>query len=167
MNFDNSKAVEWLQLALDIKEFSPLGENVAGLLSRAFGGLHTLNIRQLARTDWADDYHITHNLSFKSLSNVDNDTLTRLLVESFDRQLRVELSARAPKCLELMFHQRDVNHERWSKSIPSLEGAIDRARLFMGGYTGPSLAELVQADTVRGELDQAAADLLADIGTPF
>jgi hypothetical protein len=97
---------EWVKQSLRPKEISPLGIAVADLLGDVFAGIYHLDDKKLRLVDWGDSYVISVQLSHTTLATWDSDSLTRLVVLSHDRCLRLAISARTVNTLQLMFHWR-------------------------------------------------------------
>lgn len=97
------KPVAWLQ-HMYAGEFSELGKTVAYFLDEMWG-LHHLSNTSLKKMDWSDDNSI--NIIYgNSMSTVDHNDLTRLVVIAHQMMLRVSLRGVGPGYVELMFHQR-------------------------------------------------------------
>lgn len=118
---------DWVKEMFHI-EPSPLGSAVADLLGDLAFGIYHLNPRSLRKVEWADPYVIIFNLDHHTLANFDPDGLTRLVVLSHDRLLRVQVKGKAPSIVELMFHQRDVREGPMSHRLPTIETAVARIR---------------------------------------
>ncbi len=120
---------DWIKTSLK-KQMSPLGEKVADLLGDVFYGIYHLDHRALDRVNWDDDVYVEYIMSYKSLSTVDFDELTRLVVLAHDAALRLDIRSVAPKRMALLFHQRtregDVCHR-----CPTME---DHIALIRNGY---------------------------------
>lgn len=116
----------WIKRSLK-KELSPLGENVADLLGDVFAGIYHLDYKALERVNWDDPDVILFTLSYHSMSTVDSDELTRLVILSHDRKLRLEIRAVAPKRLELVFHQR-VREGVFYHMCPTIEEHLNTIR---------------------------------------
>ena len=123
----NSKAVEWLMKAGKAPNgVSPLGRVVADVVDKTWG-IHNAPFTK-SPVDWANDYVIVLILSWRTIATVDDSDLTRLVILSHDNALRMQIGARAQNCLELMFHQRERNSQKWSKHCPTIEEQIERVR---------------------------------------
>jgi hypothetical protein len=96
---------EWVRKTFKV-DMSPLGENVANLLDKVFCGIYHLDASKLKKINWSDTHFVAVQLHWQSLSTYDNDNLTRLVVLAHDHCLRVDISARTVKTIEIMFHQR-------------------------------------------------------------
>lgn len=111
---------EWVRQAFKLNDMSPLGENVANLLDKVFCGIYHLDMGKLQKVDWGDTYVVCVQLYMRNLSTYDNDNLTRLVVLAHDHCLRVDISARTVKTLELMFHQRKPSGS-YAERMPTIE----------------------------------------------
>jgi hypothetical protein len=114
---------DWVRRSLKVENMSPLGERVADLLGALFLGIYHLDEKWLNRVDWSDDYVIKINI-YGSLSTIDGDQLTRLVVHAHDAMLRVSIRAATVNYLELMFHQRKVRDGSISDRCPTIEKAV-------------------------------------------
>lgn len=124
---------DWIRSALKRTDISPLGEAVADLLGEVFAGIYHLDNQKLARVDWADPYVIVVFVSHCSLSTFDNDHLTRLVVLSHDRMLRVNIDAKSARVLELMFHQRKTRDGSIMERMPTMEQHLADIRKYFPG----------------------------------
>lgn len=117
----------WIKDVFNV-EMSPLGIQVAELLNDAFYGIYHLDRGKLAKVDWGDTYVVSVQI-YASLSTYDNDNLTRLVVLSHDRCLRLTISARTVNTLELMFHQRQRGGS-YSERLPTMEDHLTDIRRY-------------------------------------
>lgn len=124
--------LEWIKKALNPPTITPLGAAVADLLHDLYNGLHHADPVQLKKVAWHDDHHIEF-LHYGGLANFDSERLTLLVVRAHDYKLRVEISARAPRYLELMFHLRKREGSNWDR-IPTME---DHLALIRRYYPAP------------------------------
>lgn len=109
------------------KEMSPLGEAVADFLGDLFMGIYHLDYKALKRVDWANTRYIEFILGWRTLSTVDFDELTTIVVLAHDRALRVEVNPHAFRYLRLLFHQRERG-DNSMEQCPTLEDHIIRIR---------------------------------------
>ena len=83
---------DWVKLSLKISNMSPLGEQAADLLGDLYFGIYHMNTRSLRKTDWSNPYMIRVQLPWKqSIATYDGDLMTRMVVLSHDRMLRIDL----------------------------------------------------------------------------
>lgn len=146
---------DWIRKSYGIggHNISPLGESVADLLGDVFAGIYHLDMDILRAVDWTDTYVIVVPLYHTSLSTYDNEVLTKLVVLSHDRCLRMSVTAVATvnphdirraidnewkddeirdigrASLELMFHQRSRTGDI-SKRLPTMEQHLDSLRRY-------------------------------------
>lgn len=120
---------EWLRSANRNIQLSTLGAAVADLLGDVFCGIYHLDRKELFRTCWDDPYIIEHRLNYRSLATFDGNHLTALVVLSHDRCLRLDIRARRPQVLELLFHQRQRTGAI-SERMPTMEDHIRTIRLY-------------------------------------
>lgn len=111
------EAAQWLRF-LTKAEFSELGKEVAFFLDEMWG-LHNLKSTSLKKVDWANNTWITF-VYFGSLSTVDSDHLTRLVVLAHQRMLRLSLRGIGPGYIEFMFHQRTTRTGQFSQRCPDI-----------------------------------------------
>lgn len=116
---------DWVKRSLK-KSMSPLGIQVADLLGDVFLGIYHLDYMALKRVNWDDDC-ISFVLSYHTLSTVDSNELTKLVVLCHDRALRMDIKSVAPKRLELTFHQR-VRDGDFYHTCPTIEEHINKIR---------------------------------------
>lgn len=103
MTDPKAKAVKWLH-HLYKGEFSELGKTVAWFLDEMWG-LHHINRTSLKKVGWNNVPWIEVVFD-RSMSTVDNDDLTRLVVIAHQMMLRVNLQGVGPGYVKLAFHQR-------------------------------------------------------------
>jgi len=109
-------------------ELSELGKEVADLLGQAYLGIYHIQDSVLnKKVDWSNNYWIAINI-YGGLSTFDFDMLTRLVVMSFDRMIRIEVNPRTFRHLQLMFHKRKVREGDINERMPYLEDHIKRIR---------------------------------------
>ena len=118
---------EWVKKSIKPSNISPLGISVADLLGEVFDGIYHLERDALQRVDWDEDQYIAIRLSYMNLSTFDLPHLTRLVVLSHDRCLRMSISAVGHNILELIFHQRQ-RLGRISERMPTIEEHIAHIR---------------------------------------
>lgn len=112
----------WLKTTYKLENISPLGEEVAEFLNVLGAGIYHLGSSGLKKADWVNDYCIAINLSYPSnFATYDFDLLTKIVVLSHDRCLRVEMQAVAPRIMKLMFHRRERGATTNFAKMPTLE----------------------------------------------
>lgn len=119
---------EWVKAAFKC-EMSPLGELVADLLGDMYFGIYHLDSKSLKRTDWSDRHSIVYNHQH-SMATYDGNELTRLVVLSHDRMLRVQIKGLAPGLMQIVFHKRNLREggSMWER-MPTMETAVANIRL--------------------------------------
>lgn len=144
---------------------SDLGRDAADLLGDLFLGIYHMDSKHLAKVDWSNDHHIAVTV-YGAMSTYDNDMLTRLVLLSHDRMLRVEISARTHKYVGLLFHRRHGRHGPIARRMPTLEAHVAQLRRH---YAGPdarpsdtgnklALALSVVRDLLEAEAGQRDGD---------
>jgi hypothetical protein len=122
---DKHSGADWVEHSLK-RELSPIGREVADILGQAYLGIYHLE-RQLYKVDWSNDHHI-EIIIYGSLNSFDDDILTRLIVLCYDRMIRLQIDARAPGYLRLMFHQRSTRQGDIYHRMPHLDDQIKLIR---------------------------------------
>lgn len=114
------------------KEPSPLGIKVGMLLHDVFAGIYHLNRASLGKVEWDNNHHIIVTIRGE-LATYDGDYLTRLIVLSHDRMLRMSIEGAAHRYLRLTFHQRTrrIGGSVWER-MPMIEDQIKRYREVFG-----------------------------------
>lgn len=118
---------DWIRKFSWGANISPLGVKVSDLLGDVFAGIHHLDNRLLAKTDWSNNYFIVVQID-NSLSTFDPPHLTWLVVLAHDRLLRLQIAARSRGRVELMFHPRKGREGGISERHPTLEQHLDYIR---------------------------------------
>lgn len=118
---DRDYGPEWLKKSIKVEHISPLGEDVARLLNDLYVGIYHIH-PEVTRVDWAEKHHIEIILR-GCWATYDFDNLTRLVFLAHDYGLRVQLDARAPGYVRLMFHRR-TRDGGYSERHPSIEAAL-------------------------------------------
>lgn len=113
---------------MKVTDMSPLGIAVADLLGDVFKGIYHLDYKALSRVRWNDNYCIIFILSWWDLSTFDFDELTKLVVLSHDRMIRISINAVAPHRMQLLFHQRKTRIGSISERMPTMEEHIEIIR---------------------------------------
>jgi hypothetical protein len=128
MKEPENEHVSWLKKSG--KACSPLGEKVASILGFMFDGLHHIPKEVLhERTHWNDKTCIEVVL-YHNLATFDGDLLTELVVLSHDECVRVEVNAKAPMYVQLMFSPRvrDDGKNHLFERMPTMEDHIAKIR---------------------------------------
>lgn len=107
---------------------SPLGRRVADLLGQVYLGLYHLPTSALARANWDNKDWIAIVLPGE-LATCDGSELTRLVVLCHDAGIRLSISPKAFRYLELQFHQRTVREggDFWAR-CPTMEALVAEVR---------------------------------------
>ena len=123
---------EWIKrnVAKDI-EMSDLGIAVADLLGDCFLGIYHLNYTSLGKVEWDNQRWIEVTVRH-IMATVDGDELTRLVVLSHDRLLRVEMRGIGPGYIRLSFNQRDTRKGTLMERVPMLEDHVKKLREHFG-----------------------------------
>ncbi len=109
-------------------EISPLGCDVANLLSTLLGGMHHLTSHtKIVKIDWSNPYYIVVPFG-RGLATYDGNLLTSLVVLAHDNLLRVEVNPRHRLYLELVFHKRKGREGWLSERMPTIEEHIKLIR---------------------------------------
>ena len=130
MIINNTKyaGADWIEKTFKISKMSQLGKEVADLLGDLFFGIYHLPSVALRKVDWGNDLCIRITLS-TSMATFDGDKLTRLVVLSHDRMLRVDLGPCNFQHMELLVHKRknreggDTYHR-----MPTMERHLEMIR---------------------------------------
>ena len=107
-------------------KISKLGENVANLLDDVWCGIYHLSNSSLSKVDWTNPDYI-RLLIYSGLSTYDDDELTRLVVLSHDRCLRLSINPCNFNYLELLFHQRNRIDDLYHR-MPTMEDHLEQIR---------------------------------------
>ena len=121
---------DWVKVSLHIDNMSPLGEEAADFLGDLYLGIYHMDTKSLFKVDWADDHCIRVQLpACRSLATFDGDMLTRIVVLSHDRMLRVDLMTVNFNYMAMLIHKRlyreggDSYHR-----MPTMEDHTERIR---------------------------------------
>lgn len=123
---------DWL-ISLGV-EMSDLGVVVADVLGQVWRGIyHISGAVRSKKVDWSNPYYISVVI-YGGLCSYDNQYLTELLILCYDNMLRLEVTPRAPKYLELAFYPRETRDPKAciSKRLPTLEEMISTTRENIG-----------------------------------
>lgn len=115
---------DWVKSSLKVVNMSPLGEDVADLLGDVFRGIYHLKTSSLNKVEWSNKNYIVYHLHWRDLSTFDFDELTRLVVLSHDRMIRINIEAIAPHLLRLLFHKRTTRQGDIFRRMPTMENHI-------------------------------------------
>lgn len=138
-------AVEWVNSAritykgrgknrkrVELPPISPLGENVAYLLHRVYGGIYNAHFSH-ERVAWHSPHYIRVCV-YGYMSSFDSDRLTRLLFYCHDLCIRLEISGANQRYIALGFSPRKRAEElppnAWITACghPTLEEAVAKHR---------------------------------------
>ena len=122
---------DWVKLSLKVDDMSPLGEQAADLLGDLFLGIYHMNTSSLRKADWSNQYMIRVQLPWKeSISTYDGDLMTRMVVLSHDRLLRIDLEPINFYYMGIMISKRHGRSGEifMSERMPSLESHISMIR---------------------------------------
>ncbi len=110
-------------------EVSPLGEQVAEFLNVLAAGIYHLDYLALKKVEWSNGQYMSINIwRSGKFATYDFDWLTRIVVLSHDRCIRVEIEPSSPKTLRLYFHKRERDGDSVSTRMPSLENHVSQIR---------------------------------------
>ena len=115
----------WVKSTFKGTEMSTLGEDVARLLNDLYVGIYHIQ-RECSRVDWSNQTYIEIIL-YGAWCSFDHSNLTRLIFLAHDYGLRVQLEARAPGYVRLMFHRRTREGNLYMRH-PSIEFALAQWR---------------------------------------
>lgn len=122
-------------------EMSDLGRATADLLGDVFLGIYHIDSKPLRKAAWNQPLIVEVPIQ-TYLSTYDSDELTRLVVLSHDRLLRLEIKWHTRGWLLLRFSQRkDREGELWDR-LPTLEA---HAAMIRGYYGCEEAADALQA----------------------
>ena len=122
--FDEAHFKKWV-----CENPSELGLEVARFVSDLVGGWHHIDADLEGKVDWTNDHHIVVPWpKHYGMHTVDSDRLTRLVVMSHDRMLRVEINPRHYRWLELVFHKRKNRDGKFWETMPDILDHITRIR---------------------------------------
>ncbi len=111
---------DWVKKSLKVANMSPVGEEAADFLGDLFLGIYHLNSSQLRKVEWDNDLYIRIVIS-ANLATFDGDLLTRLVVLSHDRMLRVEVNPCNFRYMELLIHKRKSREGDTYHRMPTME----------------------------------------------
>ena len=124
---------EWVASSLRVADMSPLGVEVADLLGDVYDGIYHIQGRALGKVDWSNPYCIVLVMpAIGALATYDSNRLTRLVVLSHDRMIRVSIEPCNPTHLRLMFHKRHTREGCMGERMPTLEDHVAGIRDFCG-----------------------------------
>jgi hypothetical protein len=124
MSYAHNDHYKWIESNYGVK-CSDLGKEVANILGFVGGGIYNAPIRT-EKIDWTDDYCIEVNWE-GSLPNYDFSRLTYLVIECFERMIRVSIEPCNFRNLKLRFWRRktrDLN-AGLSERLPTLQHMIN------------------------------------------
>lgn len=114
---------EYIKAVMPNVCMSDLGIDVADFLADWYGGMHNfVHATNITKTNWSNDFVIVV-LFNRGMETYDSDLLTKLVVMSHDRLLRVEVNPKNFRNLELVFHRRK-REANFSRGMPTMEDHI-------------------------------------------
>lgn len=122
MSYAHNNHYKWIESNENVK-CSELGKEVANILGFVGGGIYNAPI-SYHKTDWAHENYI-EVIWEGYMSNYDFARLTYLLIECFERMIRVTINPHAFRYLKLQFWKRYTREGSISERLPTLETMID------------------------------------------
>lgn len=121
---------DWIKQSLRIECMSPLGIEAADFLGDLYLGIYHMDTNSLKKVEWNDDYCIRVQLpACRSLATFDGDMLTRIVVLSHDRMLRVDLLSVNFNYMAMLIHKRTHREGGDSYSrMPTMETHVEMIR---------------------------------------
>jgi len=120
---------DWLKSSLHIEHMSPLGIEAADFLGDLYLGIYHMDTRYLRKVHWDDSYFIRVQLPpCRSLATFDGDMLTRIVVLSHDRMLRVDLETVNFHYMAMQIHKRHSRVGDTYHRMPTMETHIKAIR---------------------------------------
>ena len=109
---ENTKyaGADWIEKSLKVANMSTLGKEVADLVGDLFRGIYHLPTVSLRKVDWENEACMSLNID-DAMATFDNDVLTRLVVLSHDRMIRVDMKACNFYYTKLLFSKRSTRGE--------------------------------------------------------
>ena len=117
-------------------QISELGYRVLDLIDVLVQGLHHFDASVAKKVDWSDPDFIEVKWRFHGMSTFDFSHLTRLVLLSHDKMVRVELNPQASGMFNFLFHGRHSREGGMSERFPTIETVLAKWR-----ETYPSVAE--------------------------
>lgn len=117
---------EWIKQNITA-DTSELGRDVADFLGDLFRGIYHLNPTSLRKVDWKNPHFVRVTIN-KGLATFDFDELTRIVVLSHDRMIRVSVEPLARGYLSLLFHKRIAREGSIMERMPFLEDHVAQIR---------------------------------------
>ena len=130
MNNYKYSGADWIEKSLKVSNMSPLGKEVADLLGDLFLGIYHLQSSTLNKVEWSRDSVIRVAIG-TNMATFDNDIITRLVVLSHDRMLRVEIVPCNFNYLVLLISKRTIREGDCFDKMPTMENHI---RLIRDAY---------------------------------
>jgi len=118
---------KWIEKNYNIK-CSKLGKEIANIIGFVGQGIYNCPINH-KKVNWKDNYCI-EIIWYGSFASYDFGRLTWLLIECFDRMIRVEIKPHSFKYLKLLFHKRktrDINANFYDR-LPTIDWIIKMQR---------------------------------------
>lgn len=121
---------DWIKTSLRIENISPLGVEVADFLGDLYLGIYHMDTHSLKKVEWDNDYCIRVQLPVcRSLATFDGDMLTRIVVLSHDRMLRVDLETVNFHYMAMLIHKRHSRVGDTYHRMPTMESHVEAIRL--------------------------------------
>jgi hypothetical protein len=117
---------EWIKKNVTT-DTSELGRDVADFLGDLFKGIYHLNLTSLRKVAWNNPYFIRVTIN-QGLATYDFDELTRIVVLSHDRKIRVSVEPLARSYLSLLFHKRITREGSIMERMPFLDDHVAQIR---------------------------------------
>lgn len=124
MEYAHNNHYKWIEKSLNIK-CSNLGIDVSNILGFVGRGIYNCPINP-AKTDWTHSDYI-EVIWMGYFSNYDFSQLTELLIECFERMIRITINPHSFRYLKLQFWKRktrDINSDIHLR-LPTLEYMIN------------------------------------------
>ena len=127
MSYAHNEHYKWIEQNYNIK-CSELGKEVSNIIGFVGGGIYNSPVNH-KKTDYTNPYFI-EIIWRGSFSNYDFAKLTYLLIECFDRMIRIDIRPHSFSYLKLLFHKRKTRdfNAGMSKRLPTIEHMIKRQR---------------------------------------
>ena len=120
---------DWVKNSLKIDNMSPLGVEAADFLGDLYLGIYHMDTRSLRKVRWDDPYYMLVQLpACSSLATFDGNMLTRIVVLSHDRMLRVDITSVNFNYMSRLIHKREVRVGNTSERMPTMEKHIEAIR---------------------------------------
>jgi hypothetical protein len=147
------------QILGQCKPMSELGKEVADLIGDLVSGIY--HYGEWLTTDWSHERCITLRWN-KTMSTFDDSLLSRLVFLAHDRAIRVELSPKSQKNVELMFHRRSHDATEFYARHPTLGQAVMRHRELHPMRPTEIIIELRKGTGGRTEIERMVEDYVVN-----